>query len=330
MGIFKTIKRMLGLGSKKSRSKKKEEEEAAAKSRDSHFRSNLIEPSTSQTSSFTEFREIYTDWAINSCSSSDELQLPNRSTSDSSFVRYEHTSDYTDYYSIDTNSTRLLRQVAIPAVTDDDDVTKYAMYVHGEESAEVGADLSFESRELTYYGLSDFSSDDEIDIADHYYDVIHSRQTDRGDDHTGVSVSPPTLPPITSIPVSRRSSTDNSIGTNPPTAEFIACDFRSIHTTTSVISNKRGIIPPTPGYLLSYIDTDYPVSEVTTSDYCTDHPISEIHTYDLENDDFDINNISGHEDYDNLFPKVENIIWKVGPNDNISMGVNIWSCDFQY
>ena len=56
MGIFKTIKRMLGLGSKKSRSKKREEEEAAAKSRDSHFRSNLIEPSTSQTSSFTEFR----------------------------------------------------------------------------------------------------------------------------------------------------------------------------------------------------------------------------------------------------------------------------------
>ena len=185
MGIFKTIKRMLDLGSKKSRSKKREEE-AAAKSRDLHNGSILLGPSTSRTSSFTEFREMYTEWEIHSFNSSDEL-FPNLSTSDESLARYEHTSDCADYYSIDTNSTRELRQVAITDVTDDDDVTKYAIYVHGEESAEVGADLSFESRELTYYGLSDFSSDDETDTADHYYDVIHSRQTDRGDDHTGVT-----------------------------------------------------------------------------------------------------------------------------------------------
>ena len=155
MGIFKTIKRMLGMGSKKSRSKKREEE-AAAKSRDSHNRSILLEPSSSRTSSFTEFRDMYTDWATNSNNSSEELF--NRSTSDSSLARYEYISEIAEYYNIDTNSTRELRQVAIPDVTDDDDVTM--MYVHGEESAEVGADQSFESRELTYYGLSDFSSDD--------------------------------------------------------------------------------------------------------------------------------------------------------------------------
>ena len=327
MGIFKTIKRMIGMGSKKSRSKKREEE-AEAKSRDLHVRSILLgstSPSTSLTSSFSEFRDMYTDWATNSSNSSEELF--NRSTSDSSLVRYEHISDMAEYYNIYTNSTRELRQVAIPDVTDDDDVTM--MYVHGEESAEVGADQSFESRELTYYGLSDFSSDDETDTSDHYYDVIHSRKTNLDDDHIGVSVSTPTPPPITSIPVSRRSSTDNSIFTNPPTPKFLAGDFRSIHTTTSIISNKRGIIPPTPGYLLSYLDTDYPVSEVTTSDYCTDHTMYDLHTYDLENDDFDINDISSCEDYDRLFPKLDDIIWKVGPNNNISMGVNIWSCEFQ-
>ena len=325
MGIFKTIKRMLGIGSKKSRSKKRADE-AAAKSRDLHVRSILLGSSNSQTSSFSEFREMYTDWACNSRNSNDEL-FSYGAKSDESLAGYEQTSDCADYYSIDTDlSTRELRQVAIPDVTDDDDFTKY---VHGEESTEVGADLSFESRELTHYGLSDFNSEDETDIAGHYYDVIPSRQTDRGDDHTGVTVSPPTPPPITSIPVSRRSVTTNSIGTDPPTFEFPACDFRSIHTTTSVISNKRGIVPPTPGYLLSYLDTDYPVSSVTTSDYCTDHPMSALHTYDLENDDFDINEVSIPDDYDRLFPKLENIIWKVGPNDNSSMGVNTWSYEFQ-
>ena len=105
MGIFKTIKRMLGLGSKKSRSKKREEDAAAAKSRDTYGGSIQLGPSTSRTSSFTEFREMYTDWACNSCNSSEEL-FPNRLTSDESLARYEHTSDYADYYRIDTNSTR--------------------------------------------------------------------------------------------------------------------------------------------------------------------------------------------------------------------------------
>ena len=326
MGIFKTIKRMLGLGNKNSRSKKRAEE-TAAKSRDLHARSILLGSSTSRTSSFTEFREMYTDWSMNSCNSSDEL-FTNRSTSDESLAHYEQTSDFAEYYNIDSYSTREFRQVAIPDVTDDDDVTKYVNYVHGEESAEVGDDLSFESRELTYYGLSDFSSDDETDTSDHYYDVIHSRQTDRGDDHTGVTISPPTPPPITSFPVTRRSSTQNSIGINPPTVEFLDCDFRSIQTTTSVISNKRGIIPPTPGYLLSYLDTDYPIPEVTTSDYCTDDTMYALHTYDLENDDFDINDVSSYDDYDSQFPKLDNIIWKVGPNYTISKGENTWSCEF--
>ena len=315
MGIFKSIKRMLGLGSKKSRNKKRAEE-TAAKSRDSHFRSILLGSSQSPTSSFSEFREMYTDWACNSSKSSEE-QFPYRATGDSSLERYEQTSNY--FSSIESNSTRDLRQVAIPVVTENDDVTNY---VHGEDS---GSDLSFESRELTYYGLSDFNSEDDTDIADHYYDVIPSRQTDRGDDHTGVTVSLP----ITSIPVARRSVTANSIGTGHSASEFPAGDFRTNHTTTSVISNKRGIIPPTPGYLLSYLDTDYPVSSVTTSDYCTDLPMSALHTYDLENDDFDTNGVSIPDNYDRLFPKLENIIWKVGPNDNSSMGVNTWSYEFQ-
>ena len=213
---------------------------------------------------------MYTDWTTNSCNSSQEL-FPNRSTSDSSLSRYEHTSDYADYYRIDTNSTRELRQVTIPDVTDDDDVTKYA---HGEECAEVGADLSFESRQLTYYGLTDYYDDDATDISDHYYDVIRSSQTgDDYDDHNGVADSslPPTPPLITSIPVFRIWDTENSISADPPTSEYLACDFRSNHTTTSVISNERGIIPPTPGYLLSDIETDYPVFSVTTSELCTDH-----------------------------------------------------------
>ena len=314
---------MLGLGSKKIRSNKREEEAAAAKSCDTYSGSILLGPSTSRTSSFTESREMYTDWTTNSCNSSEEL-FPNRSTSDESLAGYEHTSDY---YRIDTNSTGELRHVAIPAVKDDDDVTKYAMYVHGEESAEVGADLSFESRELTYYGLSDFSSDDATDNSDNYYDVIHSCQTsDEYDDHNGVADSPlpPTPPPITSIPVSRISDTDNNIGTDPPTSEYFACNSRANHTTTSVISNRRGIIPPTPGYLISDIDTDYPVLSVTTSELCTDHSI-----YALDNDDLDINAVSRPDDYDCMFPKLENIIWKVGPNDNSSMGVNTCSCEFQ-
>ena len=139
---------------------------------------------------FSEFREIYTDWVTNNCNSSEEL-FPNRSTSDVSLAGYEHTSDNADYYRIDTNSTRELRQVTIPDVTEDDDVTKY---VHGEECAEVGADLSFESRELTYYGLSDYYDNDATDISDHYYDIIRSRQTcDEYDDHNGVADSPPPI-----------------------------------------------------------------------------------------------------------------------------------------
>ena len=78
---------------------------------------------------------------------------------------------------------------------------------------------------------------------DHYYDVIPSWQTDRGDDHTGVTCPPPTPPPITRIPVSSRSLAANSIGTDPPTSEFLACNFRPTHTATGVISNKRRIIP---------------------------------------------------------------------------------------
>ena len=100
---------------------------------------------------------------------------------------------------------------------------------------------------------------------DHYYDVIPSRQIDRGDDHTGVTCPPPTPPPITRIPVSSRSLAANSIGTDPPTSEFLAGNFRPTHTATCVISNKRGIIPTTVGYLLGDLETDYPVSEVTTN-----------------------------------------------------------------
>ena len=140
-------------------------------------------------------------------------------------------------------------------------------------------------------------------------------------DHNGVADSPL---PITSVPLSRISDTDNSIGTDPPTSEYLTCNFRSSHTTTSVISNRRGIIPPTPGYLLSDIDTDYPVSSVTTSELCTDHSI-----YDLDNYDLDINAVSIPDDYERMFPKLDNIIWKVGPNENSSMGVNTWSCEFQ-
>ena len=65
MGIFKTIKRMLGLEGNKCTVNKREEE-AATKSRDLHARILILGPSTSRTSSFSEFREMYTDWAINS------------------------------------------------------------------------------------------------------------------------------------------------------------------------------------------------------------------------------------------------------------------------
>ena len=133
--------------------------------------------------------------------------------------------------------------------------------MYGEDP---GSDLSFERGQLTYYGISDFSSDDETDMSDHYYNVIPSWQTDRGDDHTGVTCPPPTPPQITRIPVSSRSLAANSIGTDPPTSEFLAGNFRPNHTATCVISNKRGIIPPTPGYLLGDLESDYPVSEVTT------------------------------------------------------------------
>ena len=149
----------------------------------------------------------------------------------------------------------------------------------------------------------------------------HGETGNEYDDHNGVADSPS---PITRFLVSRISDTENNIGTDPPTSEYLACDFRSNHTTTSVISNKRGIIPQKPGYLLSYLDTDYPVSSATTSELCTDHSI-----YDLDNDDLDINAVSRYDDYDRMFPKLENIIWKVGPNDNSSLGVNTWSCEFQ-
>ena len=65
MGIFKTIKRMLGLDGNKC-TVNKMEEEAATKSRDLHARIIMLGPSTSRKSSFSEFREMYTDWAINS------------------------------------------------------------------------------------------------------------------------------------------------------------------------------------------------------------------------------------------------------------------------
>ena len=64
MGIFKTIKRMLGLDGNKC-SEKKMEKETSVTSRDLHARILMLGPSTSRKRSFSEFREMYTDWAIN-------------------------------------------------------------------------------------------------------------------------------------------------------------------------------------------------------------------------------------------------------------------------
>ena len=87
----------------------------------------------------------------------------------------------------------------------------------------------------------------------------------------------------------------------------------SILTTYLVINNNNGgVAPATPDLQVSEHNTDYTVSADTPSNQRNDRPMA------IDDSTGDVSN----SDYDRLFPKLENIIWKVGPNDHISGVVN--------
>ena len=84
-------------------------------------------------------------------------------------------------------------------------------------------------------------------------------------------------------------------------------------TTYLVINNNNGgVAPATPDLQVSEHNTDYTVSVDTPSNQRNDRPMA------IDDSTGDVSN----SDYERLFPKLENIIWKVGPNDHVAGVVN--------
>ena len=84
-------------------------------------------------------------------------------------------------------------------------------------------------------------------------------------------------------------------------------------TTYLVINNNNGgVAPATPDLQVSEHNTDNTVSADTPSNQCNDRPMA------IDDSAGDVSN----SDYERLFPKLENIIWKVGPNDHVAGVVN--------
>ena len=84
-------------------------------------------------------------------------------------------------------------------------------------------------------------------------------------------------------------------------------------TTYLVINNNNGgVAPATPDLQVSEHNTDYTVSADTPSNQRNDRPMA------IDDSTGDVSN----SEYDRLFPKLENIIWKVGPNDHVAGVVN--------
>ena len=84
-------------------------------------------------------------------------------------------------------------------------------------------------------------------------------------------------------------------------------------TTYLVINNNNGgVAPATPDLQVSEHNTDNTVSADTTSNQCNDRLMA------IDDSAGDVSN----SDYERLFPKLENIIWKVGPNDHVAGVVN--------
>ena len=84
-------------------------------------------------------------------------------------------------------------------------------------------------------------------------------------------------------------------------------------TTYLVINNNNGgVAPATPDLQVSEHNTDYTVSADTPSNQRNDRPMA------IDDSTGDVSN----SDYERLFPKLENIIWKVGPNDHVAGVVN--------
>ena len=84
-------------------------------------------------------------------------------------------------------------------------------------------------------------------------------------------------------------------------------------TTYLVINNNNGgVAPATPDLQVSEHNTDNTVSADTPSNQRNDRPMA------IDDSTGDVSN----SDYERLFPKLENIIWKVGPNDHVAGVVN--------
>ena len=84
-------------------------------------------------------------------------------------------------------------------------------------------------------------------------------------------------------------------------------------TTYLVINNNNGgVAPATPDLQVSEHNTDYTVSADTPSNQRNDRPMA------IDDSTGDVSN----SEYDRLFPKLENIIWKVGPNEHVAGVVN--------
>ena len=84
-------------------------------------------------------------------------------------------------------------------------------------------------------------------------------------------------------------------------------------TTYLVINNNNGgVAPATPDLQVSEHNTDYTVSADTPSNQRNDRPMA------IDDSTGDVSNSY----YERLFPKLENIIWKVGPNDHVAGVVN--------
>ena len=84
-------------------------------------------------------------------------------------------------------------------------------------------------------------------------------------------------------------------------------------TTYLVINNNNGgVAPATPDLQVSEHNTDNTVSADTPSNQRNDRPMA------IDDSTGDVSN----SDYERLFPKLENIIWKVGPNEHVAGVVN--------
>ena len=77
-------------------------------------------------------------------------------------------------------------------------------------------------------------------------------------------------------------------------------------------NNNGGVAPATPDLQVSEHNTDYTVSADTPSNQRNDRPMA------IDDSAGDVSN----SEYERLFPKLENIIWKVGPNDHVVGVVN--------